>query len=175
MNAFPITDGFLYNTMLRPNLTFGSLALDEFEALRRAGAYRTRWLCIPEDPSTTSIPKAGIYEYQTSVIPGSAYWGWIFTAPAAVAGQFSIEITDGCTGERIWETEVNTGTLVSPTSTAAGQLNPGQGKQNLFSKLLVIGKPGTINVLICSLDTAQADSNVQLILCGGQPVPEVCQ
>lgn len=162
MNAqgYPIIDGFLYNTRLRPNMTFLSMALQEFEDLRRAGAYRSRILCIPENAKATSIPAANEYTYQCAVVPGSAYWGWSFVGSKL----FSIQIQDGCTKAVLFDRECCMGNV-------SGSLNPGQGKQNPFGKLLVIGQPGVINVTICSLDNV-ADTGIQLVLYGGEPVPQ---
>jgi hypothetical protein len=167
---YPITDGFLYNTLLRPNLDYLPLVLSELEALRRSGAYRTHWLCIPQDSFTTPIPADDSYEYQCSVLPGSIYWGWTFVSAGGEKDEFSIQITDGCSDVPLWSETVSTAAVVSPTSNTGGQLAPGQGKQNIFCKPIVIGKPGIVNVQICSLH-GSAVNQQQLIIYGAQPVP----
>ena len=169
--VYPVMDGFIYNTKLRHNLTFMALVLREkFNELRRSGAYRTRWLTIPEDPSQIKIPAFDAYEYQAHVVPGSVYWGWIFVGPPEsrdVPGgpaKFSVQVTDGCTDVPLWSEVVS-------MKNSAGVILPGQGKQNLMSKLLVVGQPGILNVQITSLLSTDA-SNTQLILCGAEPVSE---
>jgi hypothetical protein len=159
---YPIIDGFLYNTLLRPNRTNLAMVLKEYESLRKSGAYRTRWLTIPENPSAIAIPAANEYSYQAFVTPGSAYWGWIFVA--GNTSLYSIQVTDAATKLPIWNVEAS-------MARVTGSINPGQGKQNLFQKLLIVGQPGILNVSICSLSGA-ANTGVQLILCGGEPVPE---
>lgn len=161
--AYPVIDGFLYNTLLGPRRTNIAMVLSEYEALRNSGAYKTRWLTIPENPAVITIPADNEYTYQCFVTPGAAYWGWIFTAPATPE-LYSINLTDHATKAPLWYQHVS-------MSTQPGKLNPGQGKQRLFQKLLVIGQPGIIDVSICSLNGSNA-TGVQLILCGGEPAAE---
>ena len=48
---YPIIDGFLFKQSLRCDLRFLSLAVNEYDALRRAGAFRPKMWSIPNDPS----------------------------------------------------------------------------------------------------------------------------
>jgi hypothetical protein len=165
--AYPVIDGFTLNTKLRPNLTFLNLVLRErLDHLRRSGSYRTRMWCIPEDASSQQIPADDALEYQVSVMPGAVIWGWIFVATGADAGQFSIQITDGCTDVPVFSEVVNL-SAAAPTHS----IMPGQGKQRLLTRLLNIGQPGLLNVQICSLNNAAVE-NTQLILCGAEPVSQ---
>lgn len=157
---YPIIDGFLYNTLLRPNLTYVAMVLKEYAALRQSGAYRTFWLPTPLN-SQVSIPAQGDYTFQHKVHPGSAFWGWIFTA--STPGNFSVQVTDPSIGVSIFQEVCN-------AQKSTGKVNPGQGKQNLLSKLLIVGQKGLLNVEICNLGGAA--SNVQFILCGAMPVPQ---
>jgi len=154
---YPIIDGFLLDTTLRCNLTFKSLALANYEALRRAGAYRSKMWTVPTDPANVSIPARDAFEYQCFLPPGSAVWGYIFNAPQ---NQFSFQVKDACTDVPIWSEPI----------VSTGQ----RRKQQRLSKLLVVGNPGLLSVEICNL-TSNAQTGIQLILCGGIPVePGVC-
>jgi hypothetical protein len=154
---YPVRDGFLLDTTLRCNYTFKSLALSNFEPLRRAGAYRSRMWTVPTDPRNITIPKYDAYEYQCFLPVGSAIWGYIFNAPQ---NQFSFQVKDACTDVPLWSEPI----------VSTGQTH----KQQRLSKLLVVGNPGLLNIEICNLTGSDA-TNVQIILCGGIPVePGVC-
>ena len=163
-DRYPVIDGFSYNTRLRPNMTFLAMVLDRIEPLRRAGNYRFRAITIPKNSGVTPIPDHDAYEYQENVVPGSVYYAWSFTA--ATPGNFSIIVTDGCT-------DVALQSEVLSAQQSAGIINPGQGKQNLFTDLLVIGEPGTLNVQICNLSGSA--TGAQLTLWGAMPVPQQCE
>jgi len=150
---YPVIDGFLLSTSLRANLTFFSLAVREYEALRRSGNLRCRAWTVPNDPATIAIPAVDAYEFQIYAEPGSAIWGYSFVAPT---GQFSFQVTDSCTDVP----------LLSEPVFSTGQ----NQEQQLLSKLLVISKPGLLNVQIMSLVTSNT-LGIQLILWGGEPVP----
>ena len=164
-DRYPLIDGFLYNTRLRPNMTMLAMSLDRYEPLRRAGAYRVRCFTIPNNTQVTQVPARDAYEYQKECIPGTVIWGWTFVA--GTPGNYSIIVTDGCTDVAL-QSEV-----LSMKNSQGQKINPGQGKQNLLPDLLVIGEPGLLNVQICNLSGAA--TGVQLILWGAMPVPEQCE
>jgi hypothetical protein len=151
LDDYPVVDGFLLRTGLRCNLTFLSLAIREYEALRRSANLRSRSWCIPHDPANQSIPALDSFEFQEFALPGSAIWGWTFVAPV---GQFSWQLHDTCTDVPLFSEPV---------------ISNGKNNQQLLPKLLVVSKGGLLNVQICSL--ASADTfGVQLVLWGGEPV-----
>jgi hypothetical protein len=148
---YPVIDGFLLKTQLRCNLTFLSLAVREYEALRRSGNLRCRAWTIPNDPANQSIPARDALEYQVFMLPGSAIWGYTFLG---AKGQFSFQATDSCTDV----------SLFSETIASSGS-----NRQQLLSKLAVVAEPGIMNVQICSL-AASDTFGVQVILWGGEPL-----
>lgn len=148
---YPVADGFLLKTSLRCNLTFLSLAVKEYEPLRRSGSLRCRAWTIPNDPANQSIPARDALEFQVFMLPGSVIWGYSFIGSK---GQFSCQITDDCTDVPIFSEPI-----------AA----TGSNKQQLLSKLVVVAEPGLMNVQICSL-AASDTFGVQVILWGGEPL-----
>lgn len=160
---YPIIDGFLYNTQLRCNLTFLSLALAEYEALRRSGAYRSKSWLVPQDANAIPIPARNSYEYQVEVIPGSAIWGYTFTGvnvldddDPTLNGVFSFQVTDSCNDVKLFS-EFVTKPTGAPTY-----------RQQLLSRLHICAEPGLLHVEIAS--TFGADqTGAQLILYGGEP------
>jgi hypothetical protein len=160
MNAtpddYPIIDGFLLNTQLKCDLTFFALAIEEFRALRRSGSYRTRCWCIPNDPSqiANAIPPRDTVEFQVYCEPGSAIWAYSFPAPR---NQYSFQVTDACTDVPL---------LSEPVFSLGGVR--GSQAQQLLSKLLIVSKPGLLNVQISSVFAAEP-LGIQLVLWGGEP------
>ncbi len=154
---FPITDGFLYNTNLRANMRFLALAINEYEALRRSSAFRSKLWLVPEDSQQAIVPAFDSYEYQVSCAPGSAIWGVRFTCPAGTS--YSIKITDACTDVPLFSEEVS----MNQQPTDADGSRP-------FSSLLIVPN-GLLNVIICNVD-GTLNNNVQLVLYGGEPVCE---
>lgn len=148
---YPVIDGFLLKTQLRCNLTFLSLAVREYEALRRSGNLRSRVWTIPNDPANQSIPARDAFEFQTFMLPGSAIWGYTFIGAKS---QFSCQITDSCTDVPLFSEPI---------------VSTGSNKQQFLSKLLVIAEPGLLNVQICSL-AASDTFGVQVALWGGEPL-----
>ena len=151
---YPVIDGFLLSTKLRCNLTFKSLALQQWEALRRAGSFKTKSWQIPES-SEIVIPAHDSYEKEIKAVPGSAIWGFSFT-PGSNDGPFSINFRDACTDvdgfSQVCRTDKYTPTTQQP-----------------LSRLMVCSAPGLIYVEICSQQASDA-SGVQLVLWGGEPV-----
>ena len=163
---YPIMDGFLYNPRLRCNLTFLSLALEQYEALRRSTGMRTRVWCCPDDSNAIVCPANGSYEQQVYVKPGSAIWGYTFTGlstgEGAEQGLLSVQVTDTCTDESFVSENV-----LTPAAGALSTL-PGRGLQRPLSKLFIVGQPGLLNVVIAS--TYRENQHPQLLLYGGEPV-----
>jgi len=154
-----ITDGFLYNTRLRPNLTYLAFCLERYDALRASGNFRSRTWVIPTS-GVIAIPANDSYEYQTDVPPGSIIWAWTWAGGTG----FSFTVTDSCNDVALQQE-------VQSTNISQGNVNPGQGKQNPLSRPLVIGPPGLLNVVICNTNPTDAP-NTQLILWGGEPFEE---
>jgi hypothetical protein len=148
-----IIDGFLFNTRLKCNLQFLPMALDQYEPLRRAGAFKTWILTVPEDPQSSPIPAFDAFEYQTRCKPGSTYWAYSLIG---AAGSFSVQITDSCTDVP----------LFSEVILSTGDSN---AVQCPLPRLLIVPEPGLLNVQICNL-TSENVTGVQFILWGGQPV-----
>jgi hypothetical protein len=150
LNDFPVIDGFSFDTNLRCDLQFENLAIQQYDALRRASAYRFKNWLVPKD-STVMIPAFDSYEYQLYLKPGSAIWGYVFWQVAGL----SFQLRDSCDDVP----------LFSEPSTNQTHSSPYQ--QQYLTKLLIVGHPGTLTVEICNtLDTAQ---QCQLVLSGGEP------
>ena len=164
---YPIIDGFLDKASYRCSMTFLSLAVREFEALRRAGAYRQKHWCTPKD-STTIIPARDSYEYQVEMKPGSAIWGYTFTGVSEVnedTGQVyatSFQVRDSCD-------DVSTRSEFATQQGSSGSNLVVVNLQQPFSKLLIVGPPGLLTVEIAST-YPEDQTGIQLILWGGEPV-----
>lgn len=164
-----IIDGFLYLRRLRCNFTHLSLAVQQFEALRRSGAYKQRMWCIPEDPSTTIIPASSSYEIQVYVEPGAVIWGYIFNGQneSDLIDGYSYQVRDSCNDVALFS-EFATNQF----STFNGDRTFGGG-QTLLSKLYTVGAPGLLTVEIANgypLGNDPATTGpAQLILFGGVP------
>ena len=60
---YPIVDGFILNTKLACNLRFANMALQRYEAMRRAGGLRSKCWLAPQNaqqviPAYDSLRKA---------------------------------------------------------------------------------------------------------------------
>lgn len=160
--SYPIPDGFLLNTRMKCSLQFRSMALAQWERLRRTGSYRTKYWTVPENSGVTPIPARNSYEYQIKCVPGAAIWGFIWTQ-GGNAGPFAFNVRDACTGVAVANEWIrtdnfnNTGTLGPPPF------------QQPFSRLIVVATPGLVTVEICSQQATDA-TGVQVVLCGGEPV-----
>lgn len=160
----PIIDGFLYKTDLKCDLTFLSLAVNAFEALRRSSAYRQRAWCVPQDSSAFQIPARDSYEFQVRMKPGSAIWGYTFT------GRGQVIIADGEITREILSFQVRDSCNDVPlfSEVATNPVSAALSYQQLLSKLMIVGEPGLLHVEITNtFSTPQA---AQLILYGGEPV-----
>jgi hypothetical protein len=159
-----LIDGFNYKRTLRCNFTHLSLAVEQFEALRRAGGFRQKQWCIPQDPATQVIPANDSYEIILDVGPGAVIWGYTFvglTQEDEPGDTMSYQVRDAC----------NDVSLFSEFATQQFSLWQGDpgfgGGQTLLSKLYVVGAPGLLTVEIANQQTT--DQTAQLIIYGGVP------
>ena len=161
---YPIIDGFTFSTKLRCSLTFRDLAVQEYELLRRASAMRNKQWLAPKD-STELIPPYDSFEYQVSMKPGSAIWGWSFLALTGdqsnegFPGTMSFQVRDACDDIPLFS-EVCTRTFLNPPY-----------PQQYLSKLLIVGPPGLLNITICSTFPPYGGVGLpgQVVLYGGEP------
>lgn len=155
LDSFPVTDGFTFCRTLRCDLAFQNLAVQQYEALRRASAFRTKTWLAPKD-STVLIPAFDSFEYQISLVPGSTIWGYSFLADTGEeTGSLSFNLRDSCDDT----------SLFSEVTTRQSQTPP--YLQQYLSKLLVVGPPGLLNVEICN--TYGTAVTAQLAIYGGEP------
>lgn len=171
IDQYPPIDGFLlsaglynatpYIPAIRANLTFRSVALAQYECLRKAGAYKSKMWPVPPDSKQT-IPAFDSFEYELQVPVGSAIWSYIFTSGVQSSGVSSgfgfvgFQITDACNGVPLFSEPVTK----KNTDWKFTQIPLG--------RLLVVGAPGLLKVEITNtLPTAQS---AQLVLCGGTPI-----
>ena len=172
---YPVLDGFQFSTKLRCNLTFRNLALQQYEALRRASAMRNKTWCVPQDSSIT-IPAYGSYERQVYVKQGAVIWGYTFSG---VTAGYDPDTGDTYTQTQSWEIRDNCDDIPVFSEVVTRQFadqNPSlidisagafPTPQQYLTKLLVVGTPGLLNVIIANtFPTAQVG---QLVLYGGEP------
>lgn len=165
-DQYPVLDGFQFASKLRCNLTFRALAIQQFEALRRSGGFRNKTFCIPQD-STIKIPAYGSYERQVWVPAGSVIWGYSFSGETGQTnGSQSWEVRDSCDDIPVFS-EVVTRRMAALNPIPVLGVNSNAVPQQILSKLLVVGPPGILNVVICN--TYGTDQVGQLVLYGGVP------
>lgn len=167
-SQFPIRDGFVLRTDLRCEPTYLALAIEEYIALRRSRAMRSKFWMIPESTSFV-VPAQDAYEYEVTCVPGAAIWGFVFVVISGnvdePAGPFSFQVRESCTDVPLLSEVIRADNYKGGAVDGSIQ---GGGSQNLLSKLLVVPIPGLVTVEIANLGAT--DANVQLILCGGEPV-----
>ena len=160
-DGYNVIDGFLLDTGLKPDLTWRNMVLPNYEAMRRAGAMRSRCWSIPLD-ANISIPAYDSYEYQVYMHPGSVFALWSFLVSQRVltaGGNFSVRIKEACN-----DTGLQNECLFGATGTP-------YNKQRRIARPVVVATPGTLNVEICSTySQASQAGDCQLILWGGEPV-----
>ena len=169
---YPIIDGFCFSTKLRNNYTFRNAATQQFEALRRATAYRNKMWVVPQD-STILIPARDSYERQVYMQPGSAIWGYSFCGNTGQQGSDltqptrtqSWEVRDACDDVPLFS-EIVTRRFASQNPIPV--VNP--VPQQYLAKLLVVGPPGLLNVILANMYSTEQVG--QLVLFGGEPVTE---
>lgn len=163
-DPYPVTDGFLLASRLRCNFTYRSLAIENFDRLRRSGAYRSKIWPVPRD-SNILIPARDSFEYQVFVGAGAAIWGYALSGITGEQpdGTISWQVTDACTDEPIWNEVVTKLFNLNGTDPYSSPV-----QQSLFSRIYVVGGQGLLNVQITN--TFSTDQRAQLLLFGGQPV-----
>jgi hypothetical protein len=159
---YPIVDGFLLDTTMKCTPNFRKMALEQWDALRRTGSYRSKDWTVPEN-SLTPIPARNSYEYQIKCVPGSAIWGFTWVQPSE-SGPFSFNVRDACTGVSV----ANEWIRCDSFRFLGGSGNPAPFQQP-FSRLIVIAAQGLVTVEICSLQPTD-QTQVQIVLHGGEPV-----
>jgi len=155
---YPIISGFILNTQLYCDLEFWPMAIAEYDALLRAGSYRSKAWTIPLDSAADPIPAFGSFKYEIYCVPGSAIWGFGFV-DGSNAGPFSFNVRDACSGVSLMSEEIRADQYLDVD-------------QQFLPKLLIIATPGLLAVDICSQQTTDA-SGVQLVLYGAEPVTPV--
>lgn len=162
---YPIIDGFMLSTNLRCNLRFNALALQRYEAIRRAGGYRSKCWLSPHN-SQQAIPGNDSFEESLPVVPGSVIWGYNFVNSIVQGvtntGPFSFQVSDSCSDVPFFSEVIRTDKF----HLSDGILS--RHGQQLFSRPLVVGESGLLNVIICSMQPADA-LGVQVMLVGGEP------
>jgi hypothetical protein len=156
-------DGFLLNTTMKCTPNFRQMALEQWDALRRTGSYRSKDWTTPEN-SLIAIPAWNSYEYQQKAVPGSAIWGFTWVQGGGNAGPFSFQVRDACTGVAIASEAIRADRFNG--TGGSGQPAP---FQQPFARLIVVAAQGLITIEICSQQTTDA-TQIQLVLHGGEPV-----
>jgi hypothetical protein len=157
---YPILDGFCLDTSLRCDLTFGALAIEQYNSLRRVRAFRSKGWCVPNDTAVQQIPAFDSYEYQVFVKPGSAIWGYTFTGDSSGTDSFTVRET--CTDVPLFSEAV---TKRVESADLLGE--PLWAQQQLLPALLIVPQPGLLHVEIAT--TSSTPRRIQLILWGGEP------
>lgn len=166
---YPILDGWMLRRNNRCDYTFQSLALAQYEALRRSAALRQKQWTVPSDVNAMPIPAFDSYEYQLDVGVGAVIWGYSWVGPTDQFGNtledfqtMAWQIRDTCDDQAFFSEpmtrEFNLSGTVGQTTFAP---------QILLARPWVVGKPGLLNIVITSMypDPKQG----QLILYGGVP------
>ena len=156
-------DGFLLNTTMKCTPNFRQMALEQWDALRRTGSYRSKDWTTPEN-SLIAIPAWNSYEYQQKAVPGSAIWGFTWVQGGGNAGPFSFQVRDACTGVAIASEAIRADRFNG--TGGSGQPAP---FQQPFARLIVVAAQGLITIEIYSQQTTDA-TQIQLVLHGGEPV-----
>jgi hypothetical protein len=165
---YPILDGWMLRRDNRCDLRFQSLAIAQYEALRRASGLRQKQWLVPTDVVSTPIPAFDSYEYQLDVGVGAVIWGWSWVGPTEQISDFGSfetmawQIRDACDDQAFFSEPF---TREFNLSGLAGQVP--YPTQNLLARPWVVGKPGLLNVVISSMYATPQKG--QLILYGGVP------
>lgn len=149
-----VIDGFCYSLFRQYSAGwYEPMALGQMEPIRRAGGFRFRSYCVPEDQDVL-IPAYDTVEMQVHIVPGSYLWGFL----ALVDPSLRIKITEGATGIPL------SAEFISGFGSIA--FTP-PGKPILLSQPRLIVDPGWINVEMANV--LAAPSAVQLILLVAEP------
>jgi hypothetical protein len=160
----PIEDGFILDTTQRCNLTFKSLAIEQYNNLRRSRAFRSRSWSIPHDVAAFPIPARDSYEYQVFMKPGSAIWGYTFTGDSTAGGNGgvdSFQFRETCTDVPVFSE------FVTKQPETANFFGKTWAKQQMLTALLIVPAPGLVHVEIAT--TCATPRQIQLVLWGGEP------
>jgi hypothetical protein len=161
-DQYPVLDGFAFNSLLKCDLSFLPLAIEEYDALRRSGCYRTKQWPVPKDSSAITIPAFDSYETQLYVKPGSAIWGYTLVGNfGSDEGQLSVLVTDACDDTALFSEHT---TRQFAEQNTAGFSAP----QQAMARLLIVPPPGLLNVVIAS--TFATEQIAQIVFWGGEPV-----
>ncbi|MBF6570546.1 MAG: hypothetical protein IVW54_16890 [Candidatus Binataceae bacterium] len=165
---YPILDGWMLRRNNRCDYTFQSLALAQYESLRRASALRQKQWAIPSDVNAIPIPAFDCYEYQLDVGVGAVIWGYSWVGPTDTSSDvspfatMSWQIRDACDDQAFFSEpmtrEFNLSGTIGQTAFAP---------QLLLARPWVVGKPGLLNIVITSMFPTPKQG--QLILYGGVP------
>jgi len=162
LNNYPVIDGFTLRRDYRCNYTFLSLAVDQYERLRRAQNFKQKQWVFPRDPFADPVPAFGSSEKALRVGIGSVIWGYGLSGivqPGQISG---FQIRDTCTDEPLFSEP-----MTQQFSFWPGNVTGFNGPIGL-PRLLVIGKPGIITIELMNIGSAPAPQ--QIVLYGGQPV-----
>lgn len=161
---FPTIDGYMLDTKQRCNMRYKALAIEQFQALRRSRAFRTKQWTVPNDINSFPIPANDSYEYQVWMKPGSAIWGYTFTGDATAGGNGGIDsfqVTETCTNVPLFSE------FVTKQPEEENFFGVVWSRQQYLSELLIVPSPGLLHVEIAT--TAPVNRNIQLVLWGGEP------
>lgn len=165
----PVIDGLSYQLMtpMLPN-RYLPAAMGQLEAIRKAGAYRSRWYVCPED-SRQIIAAYDTVEQQVRIVSGSWLYGLMLSQadPVTLAyvppSNLTLRLTEGATGIGFSDDYV---CALAFAGSAAQYKWP--GRPYLLSQPRLIVEPGFLNVEISNL-LATATGRVQLVLLCAEP------
>ncbi len=79
--AYSILDGWSLRRDNRCDMKFQSLAIEQYEVLRRSSGLRQKQWPVPTDVLSQPIPAFDSLEYQLDVGIGAVIWGYMFVGP----------------------------------------------------------------------------------------------
>jgi hypothetical protein len=168
LDQFTPIDGFTLRRDLRCNFAMLSLALSQFDELRRVGNFRQRQWTFPTDPFTSPIPAFDSSEKELRVGIGAVIWGYQVCSVEQRAPLISgFQIRDNCSDLPLFEEPNYVPQGVWPGTGGDLADSVGYGPV-VLPRLLVIGKPGIITIEVMTRNNAAVAD--QVILYGGQPV-----
>lgn len=167
LSDYPVIDGWTLRRSLRCELTMESLAIEQFEALRRSGNYRMKVWAFPRDPQSEQIPANNSLETKLRVGTGAVIWGYQITKPNGnLPGPSGYQVTEVCTGEPLFSEPP-----FLDSNFWAGNVPATFGIQTvLLPRLLVVGAPGDLYLELMSKQVEPLGA--QIVLFGGQPYTE---
>lgn len=165
--AYPILDGWTFRKDNRCDLKFQSLAIENYEPVRRATGLRQKQWLVPTDVLTNPIPAFDSYEYQLDVGIGAVIWGWCWVGPTDQIDEngfatMAWQVRDACDDQAFFEEPITREFIFSGVNAQAPY-----PQVNLLARPWIVGRPGLLNVTITSM--YPVDQQGQLILFGGVP------